>query len=111
MDGDRRQYSRAAFREGVQYKVPGQEALNGCLAYDISEGGIRFQGFNFVPLNTIVSVHIGLDLEKSLDLQGKVVWVQQAPHMDRYYVGLEFDHSQAWASSRSTIQNYIKSHH
>ena len=85
-----RQYSRFSFKESVGYQI-GEAPLTGSLSGDISEGGLRLNVHEFIPLNTIVRLQIHVsDPERVLAAQGRVVWVREVPQSDRYDVGIEF---------------------
>ncbi|MBF0595032.1 MAG: PilZ domain-containing protein [Candidatus Omnitrophica bacterium] len=88
---DNRKYPRAVFKRSIKYKTTSVEAFSGQLSHDISQGGIRINSNDFVPLNSSLTVQFQLeDLGRLFDLQGKVVWVRHLPYSDGYQVGVEF---------------------
>jgi len=96
---EKRRYKRIVFREAIEFHVlPGGPAghgvplpsFGGCLSWDLSEGGLRFRAYSFIPLNTDLSVEFSIDHDQSVTLIARVVWVQKLPHSEQYNLGLEF---------------------
>ncbi len=104
---EKRRFARVSFREPVQFKAAKDTVFSGSLAYDISEEGLRFQTDNFIPLNESLMLELKLDIEKSLSLHGKVIWVQMVPHSDRYQIGVKFDDSRELYSAKQGIHQFI----
>jgi Tfp pilus assembly protein PilZ len=109
MDEDKRKFVRVECREPIQYRTSSDSGFVGSLAYDIGEGGLRFQTDSFIPLKEPLSVNLVLNPEMSLSIHGQVVWVQMVPHSDRYHIGLKFDDSDAMAHYQKLIQKYVHS--
>jgi len=107
---NQREYTRIRFREPVEFRLRDPQSFGGCLAQDISEGGIRIMLNEFVPLNTEVAFQLKFG-EKSqvVELKGHVVWIQQAPYSERYHVGLEFDQTTFFPKSKERIHKYVLS--
>ena len=106
---ERRRSTRAVFREALEYRTQDRENLIGSVGYDISEGGVRFQSDDFIPLHAPLFIRMALSPNQSIDLHGRVVWVQMVPHSERYHIGLEFDDSDSMVYSKKLIREYIKS--
>ena len=104
---EKRRLKRVEFREPLRYSKGALIPLSGSLAYDLSEGGLRFQTEDFIPLNESLAIMMELSPEKVLSLHGRVVWVQMVPHSDRYHVGLKFDNDDSMMKSREVIKEYI----
>ena len=106
---DRRRHRRVEFREPVQYQLPSQNNYGGCLAADISAGGIRINFNDFVPLNAELVFQVFLNAVKSIRCVGRVVWVQKFPFSDRYQVGVQFRDDDATQESKKAIHQFIES--
>jgi len=106
---EKRQFKRAVFREAVQYQAREASDYGGCLAHDVSEGGIRINSNDFIPLDTEVSLSIRLHSDHVAELAARVVWIQKLPYAERYQVGLEFVHGSSNMESKEDIRNYIQS--
>ena len=105
----KRRFRRVEFRDPVNYRFREKSNFGGCLAYDISEGGMRINFFDFVPLNTEMNFQVKLSaIPKLVDVKGHVVWLQQVPYSDRYQIGIQFSQSDVF--SREEIRSYVKSH-
>lgn len=88
---EKRRFPRRQFKEAVNYHLRETQDFGGCLAADLSTGGIRINFNEFVPLNTEIQVQIHPQgSSKVLDLIGKVVWVSEIPFSERYQIGLQF---------------------
>jgi hypothetical protein len=96
---EKRRYKRIVFREAIEYHVmPGgpaghagpPPAFGGGLRWHLSEGGLRFRAYSFIPLNTDLSLEFSIDHDQSVTLIARVVWVQKLPHSEQYNLGLEF---------------------
>ena len=107
---EKRRFKRVQFRDPVKYHFRDISNFGGCLAYDISEGGMRINFFDFVPVNTEMNFQLKLSsIPKLIDVTGRVVWLQQVPYSDRYQIGLQF--TEPDTLSREEIRSYVKSHH
>ena len=93
---EKRAFLRIPFREPVQYQLKGMDRWQGCLSYDIAEGGIRINVDDFIPLHKEVKLQVKLK-NTVVDLTGYVSWMQQIPYGDRYQVGLKFAENQLLA--------------
>jgi Tfp pilus assembly protein PilZ len=109
---EKRKATRVKFQEALDFHWKNTPLMGGCLACDLSEGGIRINFNEFVPLDTEIELTIKLkDQATVITLLGKVVWVKQVPFSDRYQIGLEFagnDLDSATESSQE-IHQYINS--
>ena len=90
---EKRAFLRIPFREPVQYQLKGMDRWQGCLSYDIAEGGIRINVDDFIPLHKEVRIQVKLK-NTVVDLTGYVSWMQQIPYGERYQVGLKFGENQ-----------------
>ena len=106
---ERRRHKRVAFREPVQYHLPIQSNHGGCLAADISEGGIRINFNDFVPLDSEMIFQVFLSATKAVRCVGRVMWVQKLPFSDRYQAGLKFSDDDATTDSNGKLRQFIGS--
>ncbi len=103
---DKRRFPRIRFEGPVHYHMKEQPRFGGCLARDISEGGIKLNFSDFVPLYSEMALKVQLENDpRVVDMPGKVVWVKQVPFSDRYRIGIEFDHPNNL--SKETIKSYV----
>ncbi|HOW36020.1 MAG TPA: PilZ domain-containing protein [Candidatus Omnitrophota bacterium] len=106
---EKRHFLRARYNEPVRYHFRDSGKFGGCVARDISEGGIRLDLDDFVPLNSEMILQMKFhDSPMTTDVKGRVVWLQQVPYSDRYHVGFQFVETNPLA--KEGIRNYVKSH-
>jgi len=106
---EKRKAARAKFSDAINYQFRDTNDFGGCLAYDISEGGIKITFNDFVATNTEMILQMKLrHIPKIIDVSGRVVWAQRIPFSDRYHVGLQFTASDP--ISQGEIRSYVKSH-
>ena len=126
---EKRKFKRIEFKEAIQYNIDSGIALGdlqynidwhgpqhqmwstfgGCLAYDLSEGGVRFRSNDFIPLNTEMSLKFQLESDSQVDLKAKVVWVRQIPHSEIFQVGLKFEDSHLNALVKEGLHEFVES--
>ena len=104
---ERRRFPRFPFREPIQYQLKNSHRFGGCLAGDISEGGIRVNFNDFIPLDTHIIVQVFLTMGRMVECIGRVVWVQKLPFSDRYQAGLEFIDSDSSAEAKKEIRHFV----
>ena len=83
--------------------------MEGSVAEDISQAGLKLTIHEFIPLNTVLELQIQLPGQmKLVPARAKVVWVNEMPHRDdAWEIGLELVSSEAFSSA---IKDYV-SHH
>lgn len=105
---EKRRFRRIRFAEAVHYQIKETNHFGGCLASDLSEGGMRINFNDFVPVHTEFLLQAKLeDKPHILDLRGRVKWLQKIPYSDRYHVGLEF--TRVDPIVREELRSYIRS--
>ncbi|HQO57532.1 MAG TPA: PilZ domain-containing protein [Candidatus Omnitrophota bacterium] len=112
---EKRRYKRIAFREAVEFHVlPGTSAqgtplpsFGGSLSWDLSEGGLRFRAYSFIPLNTDLSVEFSVEHDRTVKLVGRVVWIQKLPHSEQYNLGLEFAKTPQNIHGQKVLHRYL----
>ena len=111
-NSEKRKFPRIPFREAVEYNMRDNNNFGGCLAYDLSTGGMRINFNDFVPSQTKISVRVSLGqpVNMVVDLVGRVVWIQQISHSERYHLGLEFTDTDGLRKSQEDIASYVHSY-
>ena len=110
---EKRKFSRVSFKEAVQYIVDGSHQFGGCVAQNISEGGLRLQLNDFVPMNEKVTLELALGESARpavITRNARVVWTQRIRYSDQYQVGLEFTRDNSSNESKKEVSQYINSH-
>ncbi len=107
---EQRKSPRISFRESVSFhQMKDPRRFGGCLSLDLSEGGIRVYFDQFLPIGSLLNVQLQLGDKHIVDLTGRVAWVVQVPHSERYQLGLEFIEPGPVADARSQLRNYFQS--
>jgi len=89
----------------VQFKDPAQ--FSGSLSCDLSEGGVRLQMNDFIPLGTELTLTIQLEDDRIVECPCRVVWVQKNRFADRYQAGLEFVETDSMPDSQRRIHTFL----
>lgn len=106
---EKRKYPRVRLDDAVRFQYDDPGRFGGSLGCDISEGGIRIDLNDFVPLNTKLSMEVHLSPQNIVECMGKVVWVRKSRYGDRYQAGLEFLESGDSMDAKREIHQYIGS--
>ena len=106
---DKRRFRRVAFKGPVQFRTKSQGEPAACVAYDLSERGIRLNSSDFIPAREEMVLTLQMDFGVQIDLPGRVIWVQRVPHAENYHIGLEFVQP-ADNQVLHELQEYIESH-
>ena len=106
-ESDKRNFERVRFDlpVRVQFKDPSQ--FSGSLSCDLSEGGIRLQMNEFIPLGTELTLTIQLADERMIECPCRVVWVQKNRFADEYQAGLEFTETDSTPGSQKRIHAFL----
>lgn len=113
---ERRRFKRVTFGEPVEYHMIEEPIVSafegnkfgGCAGCDLSEGGVRLQLNNFVPLKAGMSVTFSLLKNPVTGLEGRVAWVQKVPYAENYQMGLEFQETGSIFQTRADIRQYVE---
>ena len=90
---ERRRCLRKGLRIPVQYKSmkSSSDATTGALTRDVSEGGMRFVGNDFISLSDRLVLNIVLPTPfRSIKAISKVAWIRKIPMGDQYEIGNQF---------------------
>ena len=104
---ERRQFHRVRRAQPVQFQLKDPSQYGGCLSCDLSQGGIRVQFNDFVPLKTEMTLQIQLSDESIVDCPCRVAWVEKSRFGDRYQVGLEFAQGESILDSQRKIHGFL----
>lgn len=108
-NSERRKFPRADFREPVKFDLPDCSLSGGCLARDISQGGLRLNFEYFVKPHAVMMVELRLSPnEEAVLVEGRVVWANQVPLSERYQLGVEFTGNNE--DIQQNIRRYVASH-
>ena len=90
MEGDKRVHPRFLFSEPVAFSLPGV-SVNGCVAGNISLGGISLKVQGFVPIGTILELQIRFGQSPQVIwVKAQVVRMREVSSEDCYEIGLKF---------------------
>ncbi|OGX08873.1 MAG: hypothetical protein A2Y03_10845 [Omnitrophica WOR_2 bacterium GWF2_38_59] len=108
---EKRSFQRVACRNVVKFKIKDSLESGGCLARDISDGGIKINLNEFVPLHSEVNLEVQLATQRIVDCVARIVWIEKMPFMDRYQAGLEFDNNRLEQDVKIKIHGYTHPRH
>jgi len=107
---EKRKFVRVPFNEAIRVKREDGEQIVDTLAYDVSHGGIKLNTFEFIPVNSPVTVEVKLQNQSKLvSLSGKVVWIKELPASERFQIGIQFDGPDVF--SKSELGKFIFSNY
>ena len=106
---NQRRFPRLEFREPVAFQTKDASNFGGCLPLDLSEGGMRINFEEFLPVGTQLNVQVKLDSRTIVDLAGRVAWVAHTPHSDWYQMGLEFVEPGPVEDAREKLRTFFQS--
>ena len=106
---ERRRVKRLVSQEPVQFEWKESAQTGGTVAFDIGSGGIRLNFYDFVPLNTQLTLRIHLSTESIVECLGRVVWIERLRHMERYQAGVQFLDIEENFLSRQAIDQFVNS--
>lgn len=107
---ERRKFARVQSDFPVQQRLMPQgntQRIHNSISNDLSEGGIQLSSFYFYPVNSKIMIEVFLAWdEEPVHATGKVIWIEQIPHQERYRIGVEF--SDLNEDNRSYLHRLIK---
>ena len=74
---ERRSFYRVHSAQPVRFQLKDPKQFGGCLSCDLSQGGIRVQLSDFIPLNSEMTLQIQLSDESVVDYPCRVAWVEK----------------------------------
>ncbi len=88
---ERRDFERLLFSSSIRYQQKGSQRFSNSIGRDISNSGIGFVSSEFFPISTDLIFELRhpktQDYVKAV---GRVVWISNLPHSDRFSVGARF---------------------
>ena len=93
----------------MKFRFKDPKKYGGCLAADISDGGMKVSLNNFVPVDTELSLEVQLASQRIVDCVANIVWIEKMPYMDRYQVGLKFKEERFELDSKKEIHLFTHS--
>ena len=105
---EKRRYKRVPLRQPVQLQFTDLGPEEGSLSCDLSEGGVCVDLFDFVPLNTELTLRVRLAGEKIVEYVGRVAWIRKFPFADRYQAGLEFSGDKTFLAAKRQLHEFIE---
>jgi hypothetical protein len=104
---DMREFRRIVHSEPVHYRFNDSSRFGGCVARDLSEGGIRVRLNDFVPLNTRLTLSIPLTKDNVVECAGRVVWVEKSRFGEYYQAGLDISDDEAALVNQKKIYGFL----
>jgi hypothetical protein len=106
-NSDARRFTRVPFKRSVRVKAGNNEIFLGHAGQDISQGGLRVMSSVFFPVNSRLYLQFQLkDLDRVLEVRGRVAWVRFNPLTEMYQMGLDFSDESAF--KRGLIIEFIQ---
>ncbi|MDD5561590.1 MAG: PilZ domain-containing protein [Candidatus Omnitrophica bacterium] len=89
---ERRKYVRVPENLQIAYEIIPAESIKEYLTKDISQGGIRFLTYEFIPKDSRLRIRITFPraLLFSFEAMVKCMWIREVPYSDEFEVGVEF---------------------
>ena len=106
---ERRQFPRLKYTSPIQYRdvFKPQKLFFGCIARDLSAGGVRVTASKAIPHDARLVVLLSLpDSLRQVRAISRVVWQSQLPRGTAYEYGLQF--IEITAEDRSAIAHYVE---
>ena len=104
---ERRKFVRIPENLPISYKLMPSIKTEEIITQDISQGGLRFFVYEFVPKNNFLKIRITLKkIYFSFEALVRVVWIKEQPLAERYEVGVEFINMPKETAER--LIDYIK---
>jgi len=105
---EKRRYRRIELRQPIQFQSQSSPLGGGSLSCDLSEGGVRVDMFDFLPLGTELTLQVRLAPEKIVEYVGRVVWARKYPFADRYQVGVEFSEDKSFLAAKRQLHGFLE---
>lgn len=106
---DKRKTSRLQQEILCQYtdlNAENRKLHNDIFISDISETGLRFRAFNFIPMNHRLAFTIEIPKKRSIQVTARPVWIKECRSVGQYNVGVVFDDLPL--ADRMLIQSYLQ---
>jgi c-di-GMP-binding flagellar brake protein YcgR len=87
---ERREFPRIRGYFPLNYRLRSTQKNRTTLTRDLSLGGLKIITFESLPVKEELFLEISLGVNV-INAKGKVSWIQQSSHGDRFYCGVKFD--------------------
>jgi Tfp pilus assembly protein PilZ len=105
MSREQRRFRREKIFAEVYYQDEKNLLDGGCLAKDISEGGVCIKIKQFFPVGSILELQFKLPLTPEIfHVKGRIMWINKTPFNELWEVGLEIIEDRHY---RQLVQQYI----
>jgi hypothetical protein len=104
---EKRIFQRGRFTDPVQFHSLDEQHSGGSIACDVSEGGIRLNAGQFVPVDTELSLQIQFAKDNVWHCIGRIVWVEEIPLNERFRFGVQFSRVDFKPLFQQQIQSYM----
>lgn len=90
MSREQRRHRRERMVAEVYYQSNKNVKAGGCVAKDISLGGVCIKIGEFFPVGSILDLQFKLPLShQAFNVKGKIMWINKKPYNEEWDVGLE----------------------
>ena len=105
MTRENRRYRRESMPAEVFYKNEKTHSTGGCIAKNVSEGGVCIKVKEFFPIGTVIDLQFKLPLsETAFNVKGKVMWINKSPYNELWEAGIEIQGDRQFPK---LVQRYI----
>jgi hypothetical protein len=105
---EHRKSYRLKFTNPVLFQSLNERDFGGSIGCDISEGGVKLNLAQFIPVGTELSLQIEFSKDNVCHCTGRVMWVEVLPMVERYRVGIEFDSVDSPVEFKKELQHRVK---
>ena len=105
---EKRNFLRLKFTNIVSFYNLNELDFGGCSGCDLSEGGIRLNVFQFIPVETELSLQIEFSKDNVLHCTGRVKWVEVVPIAERFRIGIKFENFDSPIDFKNELQRMLK---
>ena len=91
MAQERRGSKRITLSGPIRYQHKGSQRFGNSIGRDISMDGLGFISNEFFPISTDLVFEVQHpERPEFIKAVGKIIWISNQPHSDRYFVGAKF---------------------
>ena len=104
---EKREFRRIVHSGPVQFQFKDPEQFGGCVAKDLSVGGVKVIFNDFVPLNTELTLKIQLTDDSTVECMGRVAWVEKSRFGETYQTGLDISQDELNSNNQKKIYGFL----
>lgn len=105
---EKRKFLRVKFTNAVSFYNLNELDFGGCSGCDLGEGGIRLNVFQFIPVETELSLQIEFSKDNVLHCTGRVKWVEVVPVAERFRTGVKFESFDSPIDFKNALKHILK---